>query len=85
MEYSIKNPLEAIEIYIGVNPDAASQKKVSQDLWNLTIQEQGFNKNLPGANKLDDWKKSQDVLFDSGLVTKKTDVAAMFTNKFIQK
>lgn len=85
LEYSVKNPQEAIEIYLGINPDAASQKKVSQDLWNVTIQEQGFNKNLPGANKLEDWKKSQDVLFDSGLITKKTDVSAMFTNKFIPK
>ncbi|MFA6533051.1 MAG: ABC transporter substrate-binding protein [Patescibacteria group bacterium] len=85
LEYAVNHPEEAIDIYNIVNPDAKSQKKLSLNIWNELIKAHNYRDNLPGIDKLQNWQKSQDVLFDSGLITKKTDVAAMFTNKFIPK
>jgi NitT/TauT family transport system substrate-binding protein len=85
LEYAVGHPEDTVEIYNGINPDAKSQKKADLNLWNALIKIYNFKTSLPGEEKSVNWKKSQDVLFDLGLITKKTDVSAMFTNKFIPK
>lgn len=85
LEYAVKHPEEAVDMYISLNPDAKSQKKSDLSFWNALIKAYHFDKNLPGLEKSENWKKSQDMMFDIGLITKKTDVSAMFTNKFIPK
>lgn len=82
LEYAVDHPEEAINIYLGFYPDAAPQKKVSQDLWNAFIEAHHYKKNLPGVEKPQGWQKSQDVLFDTGMITKKTEISSMYTNKF---
>ncbi len=85
LEYAASHQEEAIDIYNGVNPDAVSQKKVSLKIWSELVKEHHYKDGLPGIDKSQNWQKSQDVLFNIGLVTKKTDVSSMFTNKFIPK
>lgn len=83
LEYAVNNPEEAVNIYISFNPDAESQRKVSQDLWNAFIEEYHYKTSLPGFESPQDWQKSQDVLYDTGLITKKTNIPDMYTNEFI--
>lgn len=83
LEYAVNHPEEAVEIYMGFNPDAKPQRKVSQDLWNAFIEEHHYKTSLPGLEKSQNWQKSQDVLFDTGMITNKTDISSMYNNKFI--
>lgn len=83
LEYAVNNPEEAVNIYISFNPDAESQRKVSQDLWNAFIEEYHYKTGIPGLESPQDWQKSQDVSYDVGLITKKTNVSEMYTNEFI--
>lgn len=82
LEYAVNHPKEAVEIYLGINPDAKSQEKYSLNYWNTIIKEHYYLTNIPGLDKSQNWQKSQDVLFEVGLITKKTNVASMFTNEF---
>lgn len=82
LEYAVNHPEEAVEIYTSINPDAKLQKKSDLNLWNAFIKEFRYKIGVPILEKSENWKKSQDVLFDIGSITKKTDVSSMFTNKF---
>ena len=83
LEYAIKNPNEAVEIYIGFYPDAESKRKVSQDLWNAFIKEYQYEIRIPGNESPEDWRKTQDLLYDVGRITKKTNISEAYTNEFI--
>lgn len=83
LEYVVNNPEEAVNIYISFNPDAESQRKISQDLWNAFIEEYHYKTGLPGLELPQDWQKSQDISYDVGLITKKTDISEMYTNEFV--
>ena len=85
LEYAVSNPEEAVEMYISFNPDAAPQRKVSQDLWNAFIDKFHYKTGLPGFESQQDWQKSQDLLYEVGIIAKKTDVSEMYTNEFIPK
>ena len=82
LEYAVSHPEEAVEIYNTINPDAKLQKKSDLNLWSALIKEFHYKTNLPELEKSENWKKSQEVLFDIGSITQKTDVTSMFTNKF---
>ena len=83
LEYAIKNPNEAVEIYIGFYPDAESKRKVSQDLWNAFIKEHQYKIRIPGNESPEDWRKTQDLLYSIGRITKKTNISEAYTNEFI--
>ena len=83
LEYAIKNPDEAVEIYIGFNPDAESKREVSQDLWNEFIKEHHYEEKIPGFESPEDWKKTQDLLYDVEMITEKKDISRMYTNQFV--
>ena len=85
IEFSANHPEETVNIFNSLNPDAKSQKKDDLDTWNALVKEFHYKASLPGLEKSENWQKSQDVLFNTGMITKKTDVASMFTNKFIPK
>ena len=85
LEYAVNHPEEAVDIFISLHPEAASQKKSDLFFWNSQNKEYKYKAGLPGLEKLEDWQKSQDDLFKIGLITEKTDVSAMFTNKFFPK
>lgn len=81
--YAVDNPEDAVSIYISFNPDAESQRKISQDLWNAFIEEHHYKTDVPGLQLQEEWMKSQDIVYDAGLITEKTNVSEMFTNDFI--
>lgn len=85
LKYLVDHPEEAVEIYDSINPEAKSQKGTDLNYLKELIKVHRYNTTLPGPDKMQNWQKSQDVLLDTGLITKKTDVSAMFTNKFIPK
>lgn len=85
LEYAVNHPNEAVDAYISFYPDAKSQRVESQNLWNAFIDVHHYKTSLPGLEKAQNFQKSQDVLFNTNIITKKTDVATMFTNKFIPK
>ncbi|KPJ54881.1 hypothetical protein AMJ47_02300 [Parcubacteria bacterium DG_72] len=83
LEYAIENPNEAVEIYIDFNPDAESKREVSQDLWNAFIEEHHYEEKIPGFESPEDWERTQDLLYDVGIITEKKDISEMYTNEFI--
>jgi len=83
LEYAVNNPEEAVNIYISFNPDAASQREVSQDLWDALIDKFHYKTGLPGLESQQDWQKSQDLLYEIGMIVNKTDISKMYTNEFI--
>lgn len=85
LEYAVKYPEEAVDMYISLFPEAKSQRKTSLAGWNAQIKAYRYNTSLPGMEKEENWKESQNIIFDIGLITIKTDVSSMFTNKFIPK
>ena len=85
LEYAINNSEEAVEIYITLNPDAESERQVSQDLWNAFIENYHYKTGIPKFELLQDWQASQDLLYEIGMIAKKTDVSEMYTNEFIPK
>lgn len=85
LEYAVKHPEEAVDIYIGLFPEAKANRTNSLNGWKAQIKEFQYDKSLPYKEKGEDWKASQEMMFNIGLITKKTDVSAMFTNKFIPK
>lgn len=85
LEYAVKNPDEAVEIYISFNPEAESKREISQDLWNIFIKEDCYEERIPGFESLQDWEKSQNLLYDVGILTKKTNISEMYTNEFVPK
>jgi len=85
LEYASKNPNEAVEIYISFFPDAESKRKISQDLWNAFIKEYHYEERIPGFESPQDWQKSCNLLYDIGIITKKTNISEMYTNEFVPK
>jgi len=85
LEYTVNNPEEAVEIYIRLNPDAESTRKVSQDLWNAFIENYHYKAGIPEFELPQDWQKSQDLLYNIGMITKKTNISEMYTNEFVPK
>lgn len=83
LEYAVKNPEKTVDIYINYNLEAESTRQADQDLWNIFIDKQYYKEKISGLQSAEMWQKSQDLLFDAGIIEKKTDVAKMFTNDFI--
>ena len=83
LEYAIKNPNEAVEIYIGFNPDAESKREVSRNLWNTFIKEHHYEEKIPVFESPEDWRKTQDLLYDVEMITEKKDISEMYTNQFV--
>lgn len=83
VEYVLQNPKETVNIYSSLYPEAKSQSKLNLDLLKVLVQVHYFDTSPPYT--VSDWQKSQNLLFSTGLITKKTDVSSMFTNKFIPK
>jgi ABC-type nitrate/sulfonate/bicarbonate transport system substrate-binding protein len=85
LEYAVNNPEKAVEMYISFNPDAISKRNVSQELWNTFIKVHNYEMSIPNLDLYQDWKSSQDILYDVGLITSKVDVSKIYTNDFVPK
>lgn len=81
--YATNNSEEAVEIYIRFNPDAEPKREVSQKLWNAFVEEFKYKGGISGLDSYEAWQENQEVLLDTGLIEKETDVSEMFTNDFI--
>lgn len=83
LRFAVDNPEKALEIYQNINKDAQSQKEADKNLWETFIEKQHYKEKISGTQTLEMWQKSQDLLFDAGIIEKKTDVSKMFTNEFV--
>ena len=88
LEFAIKYPEKATDIYLKFNPDATKNRDVSLAIWK-DLSERGFSKTPKGEiiyekPSEDDWTEKQNTLYEIGVIDKKTDVNKMFTDEFIK-
>ncbi len=86
LEYAATHPNETADIYIKFNPDAAKDRNLQLAIWNAFVEEVWSPEQLDKVGQPftdTQWEEAQDILYELGMIDKKTDVSKMFTNDFI--
>lgn len=82
-QYAIEHPDEAVAAYMAQRPESdqvfnqANFKSLLPILNSSDVTQQGI-----GAQTLERWTHTQDVLFDLGQIKKKVDLSKLFTNAY---
>lgn len=86
VEYTAKNPEEAIDILMKHNPQANRQvmlKQLRADL-KYTFFSKDTEKNGVGWQTEEGWRRTQDVLLQYGVTTERVPERQLFTNEFLK-
>ncbi|MGQ9631576.1 MAG: ABC transporter substrate-binding protein [bacterium] len=76
IEFTLKNPGEALDIFFAANPDLRDE--LNRKSFDATLP--FFARSQEQSERL--WGELQDFMFARNLITKKTNVEGMFTNRF---
>lgn len=84
--YALEHQDEAVDILLKYNPNAdpTHQKKILKVLKEYLITD-ATDKNGFGWMEANKWNSIQDVLFEQGLINKKTNIESLYTNQFIHR
>ncbi len=88
LEYAATHPNETADIYIKFNPDAAKNRNLQLAIWNAFVEEVWSPGQLDKVGQPftdTQWEEAQDILYELGMIDKKTDVSKFYTNEFISK
>lgn len=85
LKYSVANPEKAVNDYIkNFNPDATKYGSFELDYWKRFINEVIVpNQITPGSFNHTQWVTTQDMMYDIGIINKKTDIGGMYTTVFL--
>lgn len=85
--FAINNPERAIDIYIkNWVPEAAEERDFHLGFWKELVNEcYQPDKYLPGQIIKEQWSATQDILYDTNVISKKVDLNKIYTTEFIPK
>ncbi len=83
--FAINNPDKATDIYIkNWAPQYAKKRDFHLDFWKTMIKEVYQPDKYPlGKMREEQWKETQDILYDLGLIDHKIDLSKAYTNEFV--
>lgn len=85
LKYAAANPESAIDGYIkNFNPEAAKTRDFDIICWKRFVNESiDVNGYTPGSFNNSQWILTQNVMYDIGVIDKKTNVSAMYSTAFL--
>lgn len=82
-EYAIEHPEEAVKAYMAERPESDEAFNHANFKFLIPIlQSEEVEKNGIGAQTMERWAHTQDVLFELKLIEKKVDLTKLFSNDF---
>ena len=83
--YAINHPEEAVDIFIKFQPEAAKDRDLQLAIWKAYSKEILLtDTEIPrGGCNYTQWEEAQDVLYEIGMIDKKTDITKACTDEFL--
>jgi len=82
--YAVENPEDAVDALIEMYPDLKKEDELSEMKGVISLMQNDYTKKYGlGYQSEERWQKTQDFLYDQGLIDKKIDLKEIFTDEFL--
>jgi len=82
--YAVQHPGEAVDALIAMYPDLKKSDEMLEMLGVISLMQNDYTKKHGlGSQSQERWEKTQDLLYDQGLIDKKIDLKEIFTDEFL--